>query len=80
MFERFKNEIHPFINGINTYLCTSEGDISKLPRKDIEGTQILNVNDGRDKFNNAPCGHNSVAIVKGGNTYLLWPDNEWYPI
>ena len=62
-------------NGINEYLCTSEDDIQKLPKYNIEGTQQLN--DGKDKFNNAPCGYHSTAVVKGGNIYMLFPDNEW---
>jgi len=72
---RFKQGTYPLVNGINEYLCTSEDDISKLPRYDVEGTQQLN--DGKDKFNNTPCGYNSTALVKGGKVFKLWPDNEW---
>lgn len=75
MFMRFKQSIHPSENGVNEYLCTSEEDITKLPKYGIKGTQQLN--DGKDDFNNTPCGYHSTAVVKGGNVYMLFPDNEW---
>lgn len=60
---------------IKSYDCTSDSDIAKLPRYGIPGTQVLD--DGRDLTNNAPCGYGSIAIVKGGNVYKLFPDNQW---
>ena len=62
-------------SAIKSYDCTSEDDIAKLPKFGKAGTQVLN--DGRDEHNNAPCGYGSIAIVKGGNVYKLFPDNEW---
>ena len=64
-----------FRGPIKTYDCTSVDDIAKLPRRNIPGTQVLN--DGRDVENNAPCSYGSIAFVKGGGTYKLWPDNQW---
>lgn len=75
MFMRFKSGMYPSKNGINEYLCTEEADIQKLPKYNVEGTQQLN--DGKDEFNNTPCGYHSTAVVKGGNIYMLFPDNEW---
>ena len=75
MYKRYKQSTYPTVNGINEYLCTEEADIQKLPRYDVEGTQQLN--DGNDEFNNVPCGYHSTALVKGGNIYMLYPDNEW---
>ena len=64
-----------FRSAIKTFDCTSSDDIQKLPRYGIRGTQELN--DGRDTENNAPCNYGSIAFVKGGGTYKLWPDNQW---
>lgn len=69
---------HIFRSAIKTYDCTSDDDINKLPKYGIVGTQVLN--DGHDNINNAPCGYGSIAIVKGGNVYKLFPDNEWFPL
>lgn len=62
-------------NAKKQYLCTSVDDISKLPRCGIEGTQEQRI----DPKDNEPCGIGSQAIVKTGEVYILWPDNEWAP-
>lgn len=69
------DERNVFRSAIKTYDCTSQSDIAKLPRYGIPGTQQLN--DGRDDENNAPCGLGSIALIKGGGVYKLWPDNQW---
>lgn len=63
---------------IKSYDCTSESDISKLPKFGIPGTQVLD--DGFDEINNAPCGFGSTALLVTGTVtqvHRLMPDNDW---
>lgn len=60
---------------IKTFMCTTVDEISLLPRQGIPGT----ANEKGNPDINKPCGIGSKAIVKTGEVYLLWPDNEWAP-
>lgn len=66
---------HPVHSNKKSFVCQSVDDIGKLPRCGIEGTQ--DVTD--DPTINEPCAIGSDAIVKTGEVYILWPDNEWGP-
>lgn len=73
-FKRFKKSMHPDVNGINEYICSSQDDIAKLPKFNVKGTQA-----GTD-FDNVPCGISSTAMVCDGvatTVYILNPENNW---
>lgn len=61
---------------VKEYICDTPDDVQKLPRHDIEGTQILN--DGDDLANNEPCDYGSSATVGTPfSGYTLYPNNQW---
>lgn len=60
---------------IKRFMCLTVDGIKQLPRQGIPGT----MDDSDDPDINDPCGIGSEAIVKTGEIYLLWPDNEWGP-
>lgn len=64
----------PYPSKRRLYLLTEFGDISKLPRCGIPGTQGTNVTDDE------PCSYGSKAILCTGTDtteYILTPDNNW---
>lgn len=63
---------HPARSNIKQFACVTTADILNLPREGVEGTLT-----GVSVEDNAPCGIGSTAIVKTGETYMLWPDNTW---
>lgn len=66
---------YPARSDIKQFMLTTVDDVNKLPRSGIEGT----LDDSEWPGINDPCGKGSEAIVKTGEIYLLWPDNEWAP-
>ena len=66
---------NPARSDIKRFMLLTVDDISKLPRQGIEGT----LDDQYDPELNCPCGIGSEAIVKTGEIFMLWPDNEWAP-
>lgn len=69
------NHPRPLSGSKKVFICTSVDDIAKLPRYGIKGTQT-----GCADVHNKPCDYGSTAIVKTGEVYMLWPDNEWSPM
>lgn len=66
---------NPARSDITQFMCLTVDEISKLPRHGIPGT----LDDSDDPEINEPCGIGSEALVKTGEIYLLWPDNDWAP-
>ena len=66
---------HPARSDIKQFACVAVSDISSLPREGVEGTLA-----GVGPDDNAPCGIGSTAVVKTGEVYMLWPDNQWGPL
>ena len=64
---------NPARSDIKRFMLLTVDDVHKLPRQGIEGT----LDDQYDPELNCPCGIGSEAIVKTGEIYMLWPDNEW---
>lgn len=64
---------NPARSDIKRFMLDTIEDISKLPRQGIEGT----LDDTNNLYLNEPCGIGSEAIVKTGEVYMLWPDNNW---
>ena len=64
---------NPARSDIKRFMLLTVDDVPKLPRQGIEGT----LDDQYDPELNCPCGIGSEAIVKTGEIYMLWPDNEW---
>ena len=59
-----------------SYICEDDSDIAKLPRYNIEGTQVLN--DGNDRIDNEPCNYGSSAtVISPFSGYVLSPNNTW---
>lgn len=57
-----------------SYLLTSEDDVAKLPRFEINGSQ------GQNPTDDEPCNFGSTALlVTGADTkvFMLMPDNQW---
>ena len=65
----------PARNDIKRFMLDSVDEINKLPRQSVYGT----INDINDPGINDPCGIGSEAVIKTGEIYLLWPDNQWGP-
>lgn len=63
---------HPARSDIKQFACVSVDDISGLPREGVRGTV-----EGLDPKDNDPCGIGSTAVVKTGEVFMLWPDNQW---
>ena len=66
---------YPARSDIKQFMLTSVDDVPKLPKSGVVGT----LDDSEEPGINKPCGIGSEAIVKTGEIYLLWPDNEWAP-
>lgn len=66
---------HPAKSNIKQFACDTVGDISNLPREGVAGTVA-----GVSPDDNEPCAVGSTAIVKTGEVYMLWPDNQWAPV
>ena len=66
---------NPARSDIKQFMCLTVDQISKLPRQGVPGT----LDDSAEPELNNPCGIGSEAIVKTGEIYLLWPDNQWAP-
>lgn len=60
---------------IKQFMCLTVDEIAKLPREGVPGTLDESGSPGL----NDPCGIGSQAIIKTGEIYLLWPDNNWAP-
>lgn len=65
---------HPTRSDIKQFLCMTVDDINGLPREGVYGTL-----DADHPEDNEPCGIGSTAIVKTGEMFMLWSDNEWTP-
>lgn len=65
----------PARSDIKQFMCMTVDEINKLPRQGLPGT----LDDTDWPGINDPCGIGSEAIVKTGEIYLLWPDNNWAP-
>jgi hypothetical protein len=66
---------HPAKSNIKQFACVTVGDIANLPREGVAGTVA-----GISPDDNEPCAVGSTAIVKTGEVYMLWPDNQWGPM
>lgn len=64
---------YPARSDIKQFMLTSVDEVAKLPKSGVVGT----LDDSEEPSINKPCGIGSEAIVKTGEIYLLWPDNEW---
>ena len=59
---------------IKRFMLLTVDEVAKLPKQGVYGT----LDTTKDPEINCPCGIGSEAIVKTGEIYMLWPDNEWY--
>lgn len=66
---------NPARSDIKRFMLLTVDEVSKLPRQGIFGT----LDDSDNPNKNEPCGIGSEAIIKTGEVYMLWPDNEWAP-
>ena len=64
---------NPARTDIKRFMLLTVDEVSKLPRQGINGS----LDDADDPNKNDPCGIGSEAIIKTGEIYMLWPDNEW---
>lgn len=64
---------NPARSDIKRFMLLTVGEVAKLPRQGVYGT----LDTTKDPEINCPCGIGSEAIVKTGEIYMLWPDNEW---
>lgn len=66
---------NPARSDIKRFMLLTVDEVAKLPKQGVYGT----LDTTKDPEINRPCGIGSEAIVKTGEIYMLWPDNEWYP-
>lgn len=64
---------NPARSDIKRFMLETVGEVNNLPKQGVRGT----LDDTKDPEINCPCGIGSEAIVKTGEIYMLWPDNEW---
>lgn len=64
---------NPARSDIKRFMLKTVGEVNNLPKQGVRGT----LDDAKDPEINCPCGIGSEAIVKTGEIYMLWPDNEW---
>lgn len=66
---------NPARSDIKRFMLLTVDEISKLPKQGVRGT----LDNTKEPDINCPCGIGSEAIVKTGEIYMLWPNNEWAP-
>lgn len=66
---------NPARSDIKRFMLETVGEVNNLPKQGVRGT----FDNTKDPEINFPCGIGSEAIVKTGEIYMLWPDNEWAP-
>lgn len=64
---------NPARSDIKRFMLETVSEVNNLPKQGVRGT----LDDTKDPEINCPCGIGSEAIVKTGEIYMLWPDNEW---
>ena len=64
---------NPARSDIKRFMLLTVDEVAKLPKQGVYGT----LDTTKDPEINRPCGIGSEAIVKTGEIYMLWPDNEW---